>query len=1098
MIRFFVHRDSRLEVLAERLVEALQRERPANPLAAQTVVVAHPGLGRWLRHVIAREQGIAANLHFPQPWQWLERAAQHALGDVAADDGAWRREFLRWRIYAALPGIDEPVVRASLAGADADLRRFRLAERLAGLYAQYLIYRPDWIVAWERGKDAGDWQAALWRSLRTTIAASHRAQRQRELLEALARAGDGATGPLHVFGVTHLPPDTLDALIASSEHRAVHLYFPDPCGAYWADMRTPRALLERGDDADALYFEIGHPLLVSLGRMTQDFLLALDARGIEFGADEVPLEAEPTTLLGALQMSLRDCEPQRVGAAPALRTDASLRVHACATRLRELEVLRDALLRFLADNGEWQPRDIVVMAPDIGAYAPLLPAVFGPPAHYSHDRSSLPWHLADVNLASAHPLSRAFAQLLELAESRFGLSEVLDLLAVPALARRAHLHTDDRARLERRMRSAGVAWGLDARAKQQAGAAAVAANSWQFGFDRLFAGLIAGEDTGHALLDGILPLALPGSDDAAALGRLHQFVESLRRLAAGFAVPRTLAAWCAWLHERIDALFEADPGDAGEYAALDALRRVLVDLRAQDEARARQLLPWSVMREALRGALTAVPEHQPFLLGGVTFCGLVPQRSIPFRVVCLVGMNEGEFPRPGGDEGLNRMLGHPRRGDRDTRREDRQLFLDALIAARERLHISFLGRDVENGKTRNPAAPLAELLQFLDERHGIAGDVDKVARPWRIEHALQPHAAKYYDGADPALFSFAGAYVERRSAPDAVPPFADWTPARDAAPVAGTASLRWLKRFWRDPAMTQLRDDAGVSLSALDDDESLDREPLQSKAERRERVESRLLFDALAAGQRELPLHAPDWLALSGRIASGAIGASAYARARQLAQTALGAAREILGGAARREAQFVELDCGGVRVSGTVQDTFRCSDGKLRLFGARLGKPAEFAQLLPFYLDWACLRLGGAAIDDAHFVEADKDCATAGKPKLLAAILVQSDAQLRYGLHELLRMALESRVRPVLFPPRTAWAWAGADPARRLDKAARAWAGEDGNTGERDYAPGYAALLARGTDFLDADTPSGREFAATVAHVLAILNPATAANGVRA
>ena len=1097
MIQFFVHRDSRLEVLADRLVEALQCERPANPLAAQTVVVAHPGLGRWLRQLIAREQGIAANFHFPQPWQWLQRAAQHALGDAASDDGAWRREFLRWRIYAALPRIDQPVVRASLAGADAELRRFRLAERLAGLYAQYLIYRPDWIAAWERGKEAGNWQAVLWRSLCETIAAPHRAQRQRELLEALARAGDGATGPLHVFGVSHLPPDTLDALIATSARRAVHLYFPDPCRAYWADMRTPRAMLERGDDADALYFEIGHPLLVSLGRMAQDFLLALDARRIEFGADEVPVEAEPATLLGALQMSLRDCEPQRMGAAPALRIDASLRVHVCATRLRELEVLRDALLRFLADNHEWQPRDIVVMAPDIGAYAPLLPAVFGPPAHYSHDRSSIPWHLADVNLASAHPLLRAFAQLLELAESRFGLSEVLDLLDVPALARRAHLHTDDRARLERRMRGAGVAWGLDARAKQLSGAAAVAANSWQFGFDRLFAGLIAGEDTDHALLDEILPLAFPGSDDAAALGRLHQFVESLHRLAAGFAVPRTLAAWCAWLHERIDALFEVDPGDTGESAALDALRRVLVDLRAQGEAGGKQLLPWSVMRETLRGALSAVPEHQPFLLGGVTFCGLVPQRSIPFRVVCLVGMNEGEFPRPGGDEGLNRMLEHPRHGDRDTRREDRQLFLEALMAARERLHISFLGRDVENGKARNPAAPLAELLQFLDEQHGISGDVDTVARPWRIEHALQPDAAKYYDGDDPALFSFAGAYAERKSVLDAAPPFVDWTQARNAAPAAGTASLQWLKRFWRDPAMAQLRDDAGVSLSALDDDESLDREPLQSKPDRRERIESRLLFDALAAGQRVLSPHAPDWLAFSGHIASGTIGASAYSRARELAQPALDAARKFLGDAARREAQFVELDCDGIRVSGTVQDTFRCSDGKLRLFGARIGKPAEFAQLLPFYLDWACLQRGGVAVDGAHWVEVDKDSATTRAPKLLAAILAQSDAQLRSGLQELLRMALESRARPVLFPPRTAWAWASADAAKRLDAAARAWAGDDGNTGERDYAPGYAALLARGMDFLDANTPAGREFAAAVARVLAILDPSTTASGAR-
>ena len=1089
MTGFFVHRDSRLEVLAQRLVQALQSERPANPLAAQTIVVAHPGLGRWLLGVLAREQGIAANYRLLQPWQWLERAAQHALGEAAANDAAWRRESLRWRIFATLPTLDDAALRASLVGVDSERRGFQLAERLAGLYAQYLIYRPDWIGAWERG-ESDDWQAALWRKLRKAIAAPHRAQRQQKLLEALARAGDGAVEPLHVFGVNHLPPDTLDALIALAKHRPVHLYFPDPCAAYWTDLQTPRAMLKRGDDADALYFEIGHPLLVSLGRMAQDFLLALDARGIEFGADEIPVESEPTTLLGALQTSLRECEPCRVGTVAAARTDASLRVHVCATRLRELEVLRDALLGFLVDNPKLQPCDIVVMTPDIGAYAPYLRAVFGEPARYSDDRSHIPWHLADVGLASAHPLLRAFVQLLDLAESRFGLSEVLDLLEVPAIARRANLRVEDRASLERRLRRAGVAWGLDARAKEQAGAAPVTANSWAFGFDRLFAGLVVGEDTFGELFDGILPLAVPSSVDAEALGRLHQFVETLRWLAAGFAVPRPLSGWCDWLGKRIDSLFESASDDTGETAALEALWRVIADLGAQGEASGNQSLQWGVVREALRGALAAVPERQPFLLGGVTFCGLVPQRSIPFRVVCLVGMNEGEFPRPGGDEGLNRMHEDARRGDRDTRREDRQLFLEALMAARERLHVSFIGHDADDAKPRNPAAPLAELLQFLDERHGLSGDVE---RPWRVEHALQPFAAQYYAAKDPALFSFSHAYAERNASLTRTPPFADWTQPRDEVIAVHEASLDWLKRFWRDPAKAQLRDDAGLSLDALDDDATLDREPLEAKTDRRERIESQLLIDALAVGCSELPQTAPDWLAHSGRIASGAIGASAYARARELAQSALDAARHILGDGAQREAQFVELDCAGVRLSGTVRELYRRTDGDLCLFDARIGRTAHFIDLLPFYIDWACLRLSGMTLAGAHFVEVDKDSVATSTPELLAAILAQNDAQLRAGLSGLLELALDSRQRPVLFPPRTAWVWSTAKEASREKTARAAWEGDDHHPGERDYAPGYAALLARGADLFD--SPAKEEFASTCARVIRILDPRVNAGG---
>ncbi|MBS0556486.1 MAG: exodeoxyribonuclease V subunit gamma [Proteobacteria bacterium] len=1094
MTGFFVHRNSRLEVLADRLIGALARERPANPLAAQTIVVAHPGLGRWLRRRLADAQHIAANYRVLQPWQWLEHAAQIALGESPADAEAWRRQALRWRIHAALPTINDASLKASLAGNDAPRRRFQLADRLSALFTQYLLYRPDMLAAWEADPKAGDWQATLWRGLRKSISAPHRAQRQRELLDALRRDGDGIAEPLHVFGVSHLPPDTLDALQALSARRAVHLYFPDPCHEYWADLKSRRQLLRMGEVPQDWYFEIGHPLLVSLGRMAQDFLLALDDRDIDYSADAETVEPqESKTLLGAVQASVRTGKAEDAGAVPARRSDASLRVHACATRLRELEVLRDALLGLLADDQDLQPRDIVVMAPDIGAYAPYLPAVFGAPARYEHNPARIPWHLADVGLATAHPLLRAFARLLDLAESRFGLSEVLDLLDVPAIARRAGLRTQDRSGLQSRLRVAGVAWGLDAAAKEHAGGAAVAANSWAFGFDRLFAGLIAGEEIDSNLLDGILPQAGAGNEDAGALGRLHEFIASLRLFSNALAVPRTLTAWCDWLGRRVDDLFESDGDDAAESAAMNALRDVLADLREQDDAGTK--LPWSVAREALRGALAMVPERQPFLLGGVTFCGLVPQRSIPFKVVCLVGMNEGEFPRPGGDEGLNLLLRDPRRGDRDTRREDRQLFLEALMAARTALHVSYVGADVETGKPRNPAAPLAELVQFLDEQHGLCGDVDKVPRPWRVEHALQAHAACYYDGKDPALFSFSGAYAEAKSAAARMPAFADWAAPRAGDVAAQRIDIDWLKRFWRDPAKVQLREDAGVSLSALEDDDTLDREPMQAKADGRERVESRLLFDALANAKAAIAPTAPDWLARAGRLAGGVVGTHAYAFAQARAQAMLDAAHKALGEHARREAQAVDFECAGVRVSGHVRDVLRCGDGQLRLFGARIGRDANFADLIPFYIDWACLRLHGMAVVDAVFLQSNKQATKVAAPEPLAAIRSQGNDQLRTGLAALVEMALAARTQPIAFPPRSAWEWCNAGAMERSEKAEKAWQGSDYHTGERDYAPGYAALLLRDADWLDESSPAGRSFAATCARIADILVPRDAKAG---
>ncbi|KZC16362.1 MULTISPECIES: exodeoxyribonuclease V subunit gamma [Rhodanobacter] len=1129
-----VHRGSRTERLADALALQLEAQRPANPLAAQTVVVAHPGLQRWLLGHLAQRSGphgghgIAANIEMILPWQWFERAARRVLGDEALIGGAYRHELLRWRLLAALPSLKAPEVAAYLAGDDAARRGFQLAEHLAGLYTQYLIYRPDWILDWEQhpAQHGGDWQAALWQRLRAAIPQPHRAQRSAALLQAL-RAGGGLAGdpPLHVFGVSHLPPDVLAALQATALHTPVHLYFPDPCREHWVYLRKQRFLLAHADDPEALYYEVGHPLLVALGRIAQDFCLSLDECDAIDERDPLD-EAEPlgraSSLLDRLQSSIRCLQPELVGAPireqraggasledilPALSHDASLRVHACHTRLRELEVLKNALLRFLADDPALQHRDIVVMAPDIGAYAPYLAAVFGEPAQYRSDPLHIPWHLADVGLAQAHPLMNAFSQVLDLAESRFTVSEVLDFLDVPAVARRFAIDAGGRDALERWLRRARVAWGLDAAMKAAAGAAAVDANSWQFGLDRMYAGLIVGQDADGELLDGILPLQGIAGGTVEALGQLDRLLGELRQVRHAFAGARPLAAWSAWLLERLDALFLADPRDAAEQNALDALRRLTAGLAGQAaEADVHTPLPWSVVREALRGALDAMPERQAFLLGGVTFCGLVPQRSIPFRVVCLLGMNEGEFPRPGHDAGLNRILGQPRRGDRDTRNEDRYLFLEALMSARDALHVSYVGEGVHDGKPRNPAAPLAELLQFLDEQHGLAADA-KAERPWHVRHPLQPFDARYYERDaqgqprhDPRLFSYEPTFLAAAPAGAGLPPFLDPPRAAPETVAGGEISLGALKRFWRDPVRDALQRGQGISLQALDDNGWPDREPLETPLEKIERVDHRLLFEALAAGRDELPVEPPAWLARSGMLAGGAIGEQTWIRLRDSLRPLLAQAQPLFaGGSAQPQAQAIDLDLGdGLRLTGVVDRVFHGAGDSLLWFDARPGRAAHLKDLLAFYIDWACLKLARA--DDGSRLQATLleqvwrtrgggSVLVAQRAGMLDAVMAQDDDRLRHGLRRLIEACRAAEQRPLLFFPRTAQAWAASEPEDRRAKAIAAWEGDGFNPGERDYAPGYAALLSRGLDLFDETGPAHRAFIAATELVCGVLDP---------
>ncbi|MEW5300460.1 MAG: hypothetical protein WDW36_003390 [Sanguina aurantia] len=969
-----VHRGSRTERLADALALRLEAERPANPLAPQTVVVAHPGLKRWLLGRFAQRpgknggHGIAANIEMILPWQWFERVARRTLGDEALIGGAYRNEVLRWRLLMALPTLTAPEITTYLAGDDSARRRFQLAEHLAGLYTQYLIYRPEWLLEWEQhpAKYARDWQAVLWRQVQQGIGRPHRAQRSGALLDALRGNGQHDSAPMHVFGISHLPPDVMAALQACAGHRIVNLYFPDPCREHWVYLRRQRFLLARQDDPDALYFEVGHPLLVALGRIAQDFCLTLDDCDAIDERDDMD-DAEPlpgeTSLLAQVQTSIRCLAPELVGEPlhAAVRDGLSLRVHACHTRLRELEVLKDTLLRNLADDPTLQHRDIVVMAPDISAYAPYLAAVFGEQAQYRSDPTHVPWHLADVGLSRAHPLISAFAQVLDLAESRFTVSEVMDFLDVPAVARRFSIDPGSREALERWLQRAHVAWGLDAAMKADVGGAADDANSWQFGLDRLYAGLIMGHDTevadarlthgaartgapargDHAvdvntpLLDGILPLEGVSGGATEAIGQMDRLLRELRAVRETFGTTRSLASWGQWLLERIDALFLADMRDDAENNALDTLRRLAASLVTQaTETGLATPLPWSIVRDALGGALDAVPERQAFLLGGVTFCGLVPQRSIPFRVVCLLGMNEGEFPRPGNDAGLNRILTKPRRGDRDTRSEDRYLFLEALMSSRDALHISFVGEGVRDGKPRNPAAPLAELLQFLDEQHGIAGD-PKIDRPWSIRHPLQPFDARYYERDatglplhDPRLYSYNPAFLAAASV-TAVPPFlstANDSLLEGASLQSGGAdvSLAALKRYWRDPAKDNLLRLQGISLEALENTSWPDREPLETGFSRLDRIDRRLLFDALALGRSQLPDAPPAWLARSGILPSGAIGVEAYRQLKQSVQSMLSQAQTCFAGTTTaNEPQAIDLDLGdGFRVLGPLVRSF--------------------------------------------------------------------------------------------------------------------------------------------------------------------------------
>jgi exodeoxyribonuclease V gamma subunit len=322
------------------------------------------------------------------------------------------------------------------------------------------------------------------------------------------------------------------------------------------------------------------------------------------------------------------------------------------------------------------------------------------------------------------------------------------------------------------------------------------------------------------------------------------------------------------------------------------------------------------------------------------------------------------------------------------------------------------------------------------------------------------------------------------------------TPDKDSDAV----SLAVLKRFWRDPAKAALRDSAGVSLEAFADDSLPDREPLDADIDRRERVELQLLLRAIESGG-EIPGEPPRWLALSGMLASGAAGQLAYARARACAVAALATLRPLLGEHPQRVAQPIDLDLGdGCRLGGKVELVYRAGDDSLRLFGARLTRAADFSDLVPFYIEWAALNLAGVAQVSACFVEnaekstsrySSRSVLKIAPPQLLDAIVAQTPAQLELGLRRLIAARKAAIAQPLLFPSKTAWAWATAEEGKRDFAARTAWQGDSygGGRGERNFGEGYARLLARNLDFIASESPAHAHFAAAVELVADVLDP---------
>ena len=958
---FRLHTSNDAAKLADALGEQLCAARD-NPLVPARVLVPQAGLKRWLQVYLAERMGVIANAEFTPPAQFTWELLRAARPDLP-QRSPFEVEVLRWHIYVLLgerlDGAALAPLREYLARDDDALRRYALSFELARAFERMQGYRRERLLAWERGAGGDDWQAELWRRLLPRVGGVSRAARVDEWLRTFdpvdpaARASapvpPGLPDRFACFACANISPDVLRMLAVAGRHCDVDFFLPLPSAEYLGDTpitrREVRARLQQKDG--------GNPLVTSLSGAAAEFLELLYGYGHVQPDDEIDLfETSITTrtLLGRVRNDILQhaapSEGDRV-----VEPDASLQFHACHTPLREVQTLHDALLALLDDprfDPPLQPRDIAVMMPDVAAYRPAIDAVFG--GLERNDPRFLPYNLGDLGAAAQHPAAELFLKLLDAPASRWELDELLDVLAAPGAMRRFDLDGDGDAaeRLTRRLQEAGVRWGEDEHARERVGAGSYREFSWAFAIDRIVAGFASG-DAEDVLVGGTAPLAGVEGQAFAHLDAALVVTETWRRLREESRRPRTAAKWQTLLNEALDSLYQPDFNDLAETRALERVRAALAELVANcDAADAALELPWADLRATLRDTLAAPDPAQRLFTGGVTFCGMVPLRVVPFRVICLLGMDEAAFPRrdPGGLDPLvaDRRAGNAERGDRDVRADDRLLFLQLLAAARDVFYVSWIGRDAQTNKDLPPAVVVAELRDLVRDRYllPIADEDARKARDARLTCVapLHPFSASLFEAG--AVRSYArqwlaaaGARVQGDHAP---PPFATGAlPTPDDTPAE--VSLDELKRFLANPSRGFLERALQMRLPHYADTDA-DLEPLQPDQPLLRYKLTRAALDhgdIAATAQKTL-------FSAQGLLPPGALADAALDIARRRAALLREARDEFASGSAPTRCEGV-LELGnGRRLVGSVDDVF--PSGLLRATPGKLnGKRALHARI---------------------------------------------------------------------------------------------------------------------------------------------------------
>ncbi|MBU3949315.1 MAG: exodeoxyribonuclease V subunit gamma [Proteobacteria bacterium] len=734
-----VYTSNKLEILAQKLAEIVKIPVSGSfvfPHSPEIIIVQSKAMERWVSLQLAKINGVCANCCFPFPNAFLDGIIKIYFPDIPKTN-LFKPDVMALKLVKILPDFMDQTkfecLKRYLIGDKSGLKLFEISEKIADLFDQYTVFRPDFIFSWENNKEENrkhhNWQASLWQVIAKGNEKYHRSYLQKALIETLNNLSlDSAKlyGRISVFGISSLPHFHMQFIEELANIAEINIFLLNPCREYWTDILTEKEVgkIKKKYAAkitdDYLHVEKGNSILSSLGELGKvyfEYITSAEHVLIEEFEDQKCID-----MLSCIQSDILNLKERKISDNhyKPEGPDPSIQFHSCHSKVREIEVLCDNLLSMFEEYPDLMPEDILVMAPDIEVYAPFIHAVFD---NRKDNEPRIPFSISDRNIRKENGIINSFLSILDLKESRFKVSQVMAVLECHGIKEKFGLIESDLETIRGWLKDTRIRWGVDGYDKTALGLPEIYENTWKAGIKRLLLGYAMHHKAPHKneeMFLGILPFNEIEGSDTKILGNFLEYLETIFDLAKFLKEPETVAKWHAILSGLIDTFFTTDD-DIQQ--SVQFIRKVLGDMLKNAELSGYDKeLDYDIIKYYIRKVLEDEYSVSGFITKGITICSMLPMRSIPFKVICLLGMNSDAFPRSSSSYSFDLMAIEPRPGDRSKKNDDKYLFLEVLISARKILYLSYIGQSIQDNSSIPPSVLLIELLDYIKEGFSFTQD----------------------------------------------------------------------------------------------------------------------------------------------------------------------------------------------------------------------------------------------------------------------------------------------------------------------------------------------------------------------------------------